>query len=43
MPRINVPMTDDDKAEIKAAADRLSLTLAAFMRLAALKLARKNG
>lgn len=36
-------VTDEDRAEIKAAAALLRLPLATFMRLAALKLARENG
>lgn len=42
MAEIKIVVRDDDKAEMVAGAKRLSLTLAAFVRYAALKLARSG-
>lgn len=43
MSAIKIMLTDEDRAEIKAAATIMRLPLATFMRLAALKMARENG
>lgn len=43
MSAIKIRLTDEDRAELKAAAAVLRLPLATFMRLAALKMARENG
>ena len=40
---VSFDLTDEDRAEIKAAATIMRLPLATFMRLAALKMARENG
>ncbi len=40
MPSIRIILKEADKAEIAAAAARMSLSLAAFVRLAALQVAR---
>jgi len=38
----NVPLTDEERDEIKAAAAREGIPMATFMRWAALKVARKE-
>lgn len=42
MPTIRISLKETDKAEIAAAASRMSLSLAAFVRLAALQMARSD-